>query len=119
MNLEFSNDKFTSLLPQIKFRTERTCLHQGQNTGSFVFHPFHPIVHSFKCQFFNFTKSLNWWHIAGDTTTINPDLIKGNNELVLLSGHVVLPKLHNPHLLPQNCRFTILSINYVKSLNMN
>lgn len=119
MNLEFSNDKFTSLLPQIKFRTERTCLHQGQNTGSFVFHPFHPIVHSFKCQFFNFTKSLNWWHIAGDTTTINPDLIKGNNELVLLSGHVVLPKLYNPRLLPQNCRFTILSINYVKSLNMN
>lgn len=58
MNLEFSNVKFTSFLPKTKFKTEKTHLHQGQNTSSFVFHEFQPILHSFTCQFFKVSFNL-------------------------------------------------------------
>lgn len=44
MNLEFSNIKFRSFLAQNKFKTEMTCLHEGQNIGSFCF--------PFNCAFF-------------------------------------------------------------------
>lgn len=64
MNLEFSNIKFRSFLAQNKFKTEMTCLHEGQNIGSFCF--------PFNCAFFQVSIFQLYYasqlHRAGDTT---------------------------------------------------